>query len=216
LLIAGWHKTSLVDYPGKIATVLFTQGCNMRCSYCHNPSLWETLHTGDPILEETVWAYLEQRRAFLDGVVLTGGEPTLQEGLEAFLNRVKSMGLLVKLDTNGTKPLLLQKLISNGSVDFVAMDVKAPFGKYRAMGGVDWDEGEIHKSLCILRRGGVAQEFRTTLEKGLSMEDLEKIFKMVDGGKWVLQKCRGQEAILTYEALTKKFPDASFRGFDER
>ena len=128
MLIAGFQKTSFVDYPGKIAAVVFTPYCTMRCTYCHNRHI---LGKEAQLLDEqAVLEYLEKRRDMLDAVVISGGEPTLQKNLPQFISLVKSMGFMIKLDTNGSNPKLLSQLIAEGMLDYIAMDIKAPFEKY--------------------------------------------------------------------------------------
>ncbi|OQX50761.1 MAG: anaerobic ribonucleoside-triphosphate reductase activating protein [Candidatus Cloacimonas sp. 4484_209] len=129
--IGGFQKVSLIDYPGKICAIVFTRGCNFRCPYCHNPELVLPENYSPLIPEEEIFSFLEKRRGKLDAVEITGGEPTLQEDLTEFIRKIKEMGFLVKLDTNGSFPSVLEKVIYSGLVDYIAMDVKAPLEKYR-------------------------------------------------------------------------------------
>jgi len=184
----GLIKSSLIDYPEKISAIVFTQGCNFRCSYCHNPEL---LNFGSTDFStEEILAFLEKRKGKLDAVVITGGEPTLQKDLKAFIQEVKSMGFLVKLDTNGTAPELLQELIDEKLLDYVAMDIKAPLDKYSTITQVITAEEKIKKSIEILLNDKVDYEFRTTVVKSLlSVEDFEKIADLISGAKrYYLQK----------------------------
>jgi len=184
---AAMIKQSLVDYPGEIAAVLFTRGCNLRCPFCHNPDLLiKPKIMIKPIDIEQVLEFLVQRRGFLDGVVISGGEPTLNDDLPLDIRRVKALGFLVKLDTNGTNPIMLQSLLSQGFLDYVAMDIKAPldFKKYRtACGKLSSEEFfNIRNSIHLLRNAGINVEFRTTVVPTLHPpEDIEEIARYLEG-----------------------------------
>ena len=171
--VKGWVKSSLVDYPGKIAASLFCGGCNFRCPNCHNSGI--VLHPNDhaDISEQELWEFLASRVGWLDGIVLSGGEPTLQQDLIPFALRLRDMGYSVKLDTNGYRPDVLQAAIDNGAVDYVAMDVKAPLdpGRYALAAGVHVDIDRVRASMDLLLDGGVACEFRTTVVPGILDED---------------------------------------------
>lgn len=168
--IGGFLKQSLIDWDGKLAAVVFTKGCNFRCGYCHNPSLVvpELLNREADVSPVEVFAYLSMRRGWLDGVVVTGGEPTLQKDLPDFLERVQALGLRVKLDTNGTHPEVLSELFRKKLVNFVALDVKHFVTREdyaRVTPTITAAETEaIHRTLALLRQHGeVGREFRTTL-----------------------------------------------------
>ena len=188
--IAHLLETSLIDYPGRVAAVLFTAGCNFRCPFCHNaelvlPEKVSELRLLDP---DEVLAFLAERRGFLDGLVVTGGEPTIQDDLDAFLAGVKGLGLLVKLDTNGARPDVLEALLGEKLLDYVAMDVKAPFGRYPEFAGVEVDLRAIQESICLIRERAPDYEFRTTVAPGLRVEDLRAIAGLLAGAKrWFLQ-----------------------------
>jgi pyruvate formate lyase activating enzyme len=188
--IGGIQTFSLIDFPGKMAAVLFTQGCTFRCHYCHNPSLvLPSLMT--PCHEESeVLSFLEKRKGKLEGIVISGGEPTLQEDLVSFIEKVRGMGFLVKLDTSGVNPLVLETLIQKKMVDYVAMDIKAPLEKYPLIVGREVDTKAIQKSISLLLTSGVPYEFRTTLVLSLiSEEDVIEIAKMISGASlYVLQR----------------------------
>lgn len=173
--IAGWQKVSLVDYPGKVACTLFTGGCNLRCPYCHNSELLEGPLPSQDIQE--VFAYLEARRGILDAVVVSGGEPCLQPDLPAFLERLKREGLLVKLDTNGCFPLLLERILQEELVDYVAMDWKNAPDQYGVTTGrEDVPVAAVARSLELLLEGKVPFELRTTVVEQLHNErSFEKI-----------------------------------------
>jgi len=174
--IGGLVKTSLIDYPGKVCAVIFTQGCNFRCPYCHNPELVYPDRFRETLPPEEVLAFLEKRRGRLEGVVVSGGEPTLQEDLPAFLRLLKSLGYSVKLDTNGSRPDVLRRLAAGQTVDYIAMDIKAPLDKYGLVSGVSLDPGGISESIKIIKDSGIRHEFRTTFDKELlAPRDIEAI-----------------------------------------
>lgn len=177
MLIGGLHKHSLIDYPDRIAAVVFTQGCNFRCPYCHNPSLVYPEHYGALIDTEEVLGFLQKRQGLLDGVVITGGEPLLQQDIEQFILSVKRMGYKVKLDTNGSMPEMLQALLSNGLVDYVAMDYKAPLRAYSRVASVEVDTEKIMESVSHIVNSGVHYEIRTTLYSGLGLSSLVDIVR---------------------------------------
>ena len=183
MIIGGLQKTSLLDFPEKIAAIVFTVGCNFRCGYCHNPELIN----GEAKIEE-VFEFLKTRQGKLDGVVITGGEPCLQKDLPEFIKQVKELGFAVKLDTNGSFPEMLEKVLPD--LDYVAMDIKAPLEKYSQIVNVDVDTSKILKSIEVLKNGGVDYEFRTTVVKSqLSFEDFEKIGQLIQGApRYYLQK----------------------------
>lgn len=183
MIIGGLQKTSLLDFPEKIAAIVFTMGCNFRCGYCHNPELIN----GEAKIEE-VFEFLKTRQGKLDGVVITGGEPCLQKDLPEFIKQVKELGFAVKLDTNGSFPEMLEKVLAD--LDYVAMDIKAPLEKYSQIVNVDVDTSKILKSIEVLKNGGVDYEFRTTVVKSqLSFEDFEKIGQLIQGApRYYLQR----------------------------
>lgn len=183
MIIGGLQKTSLLDFPEKIAAIVFTVGCNFRCGYCHNPELIN----GEAKIEE-VFEFLKTRQGKLDGVVITGGEPCLQKDLPEFIKQVKELGFAVKLDTNGSFPEMLEKVLPD--LDYVAMDIKAPLEKYSRIVNVDVDTSKILKSIEVLKNGGVDYEFRTTVVKSqLSFEDFEKIGQLIQGApRYYLQR----------------------------
>jgi len=184
---ADMIKQSLVDYPGEIAAVLFTRGCNLRCPFCHNPDLLiKPKIMIKPLDIEQVLEFLVQRRGFLDGVVISGGEPTLNDELPMDIRRIKSLGFLVKLDTNGTNPTMLQSLLSQGCLDYVAMDIKAPldYKKYRTACGKLSSEDflNIRNSIHLLKNAGIKLEFRTTVVPALhTAADIVEIARYIEG-----------------------------------
>jgi len=191
--LAGLQKTTLIDYPGKIACTVFTQGCNLRCPYCHNPGLVENGIPEEPFIrEEDFFSFLDSRKGLLDGVCVTGGEPAVQDGLADFLLRIKRAGFYVKLDTNGTRPDVLVPLLEEGLVDFVAMDVKSSHEGYARDLGFFGDVEVIVASIGIIKKSSVEHEFRTTVVPGLVGEkELYDIGRMIaPAGCHVLQNFR--------------------------
>ena len=190
--IAGFQKSSFVDYPGIISAVVFTPGCNMRCGYCHNKHI---LGSDAPKVEPIeVMAYLTKRKGMIKGVVVTGGEPTLQPYLFEFISAIKNLGYKVKLDTNGTSPQKLNELIAVGLIDYVAMDLKAPVGKYSAVAGCEVDVEAVKKSVDIIKSSGINHEFRTTFCPMLTKEDILEIsLAMAGQSDYYLQQYRQVE-----------------------
>ena len=191
MLIGGLHKLSLIDYPGKLSAVVFTRGCNFRCPYCHNPELIED-NGGDIIDEEEVFSFLDERKGKLDGVVMTGGEPTLQSDIAEFLEKVKRLGFFVKLDTNGSYPERIKELIDRKLLDYIAMDIKAPLYKYNRTTLTSIDTERIVESIHLIMNSGIDYEFRTTVVRSLlSRDDFPKIGEMIKSAKlFVLQEFR--------------------------
>lgn len=188
--IGGVQKVSLVDWPGRIAVALFAPGCNLDCFYCHNRHLLE--QDGPRLLDADAFLdWLEGRQGLADGVVVSGGEPTLQAGLIDFIRTVKSMGFPVKLDTNGTRPEVLAHLIECELVDYVAMDVKASRATYDDICGAAVEETAIDASICLLRGGFVDYEFRTTCVPQLTEADMTDIARRIAGARlYALQQFR--------------------------
>lgn len=188
--IAGMQKSSLIDYPSKIAAVIFTLGCNFRCPYCHNPNILTAVSSNKLFDESAVFDFLKSRRGKLDAVVVSGGEPTLQKDLINFFEKIKQLGFLTKLDTNGTSPQILKQLKVQGLVDYIAMDIKAPIDKYSQVTCVNVETKKIEQSIEFLKSSGIEYEFRTTtVASQLSISDFETIGKMLEGSKtYYLQK----------------------------
>ncbi len=169
--IRGIHKSSLIDFPGKISAVLFSGGCNLRCRYCHNPVLVSNDSTLPRIPDDEIIAFLDKRKNLLDGVVLTGGEPTLEKDLSAFISGIKELSLAVKLDTNGLRPEVLKELLLNEMPDYVAVDIKTSPSRYKDLTGVDVSFSDIVRTVDILRNSGVDYELRTTCVPGYVTDD---------------------------------------------
>lgn len=205
--IGGFQKVSLIDYPGAISSVVFTIGCNFRCAYCHNPELVkQALHPSDLPMEE-IFDFLKRRRGKIDAVVVTGGEPCLQEDLVEFSVALKNMGYLVKIDTNGSRPDVLERLLTEGAVDYIAMDVKAPLSQYNAMTRVPVREKDIRRSIERIMSSGTDYEFRTTVVPAiLGEKDFADIGKMIrDARRYVLQKFVPRKTLLA-SYLKKRSP----------
>jgi pyruvate formate lyase activating enzyme len=190
VLIGGLQKISLIDFPGKIASVVFTQSCNFRCPFCHNATLVDPKLFGGTLPESEVLSYLDTRRMRVEGVVVSGGEPTLQADLKQFMGKVRDMGFCIKLDTNGTKPNAIADLVMAGLIDFVAMDVKHDFAKYDLACGVRTSMEDIAKSINFIKICGIDYEFRTTVVPGIhSVSDIVNIAKNIGGAKkFVIQE----------------------------
>ena len=160
--IGGFQPFTLSDFPGHVAAIVFTQGCNWRCPYCHNRSLLKTRRPEQELIPEThVFDILHRRRNELDGLVITGGEPTIQEDLPRFIHKVHRMGLAIKLDTNGSRPGVIGRLLEEGLLDYIAMDIKAPLDRYESVVGHPVDIGSIQTSIELVKNSGVPHEFRT-------------------------------------------------------
>lgn len=196
--IGGLLKLSLIDYPGKISSVIFTQGCNLRCPYCHNPELVIPSKFNTVLPEKDIMEFLLKRRTQIDGVVFTGGEPLLQNDLIAFMREVKNMGHLIKLDTNGTDPRRLSEIIDLNLINYVAMDIKAPLEKYDLATGVNNSFKNIEESIKVIIESGIGHEFRTTLVKPfISEEDVPLMAALVKGSKkYILKNFVPQKDIL--------------------
>ena len=182
MLIKGLQKTTLLDFPGKVACTVFTGGCNFRCPFCHNASLVTSPDTVDSISEEMFFSFLAKRRGILDGVCITGGEPTLSSDLAEFCRRIKEMGFAVKLDTNGTNPKLLRRLIEEELVDYVAMDIKNDKEHYAETCGLPSFPRGVEESMTLLQSGSLPFEFRTTIVHSLhTPERMEALAKWIKG-----------------------------------
>ncbi len=190
--IGGLLKFSMIDFPGMISAIVFTKGCNLRCAYCHNPELiaFDSENAISAYNDEDILDYLSKRKNALDGVVITGGEPTMQPDLEDFISKIKDIGYLVKLDTNGTNPEVVRNLVEKRLVDFIAMDIKAPYEKYSQVCGVEVDTEKIKRTREIIEKSGVKYEFRTTYYKtALNDEDIKNIEQTVPPGHFKVQEC---------------------------
>ncbi len=197
MLLGGFQKMTLIDFPGKIATTVFTVGCNFRCPFCHNPELVFISSSSSPVkkedqekIEADFFQHLEKRKGQLEGVCITGGEPTIQSDIIEFIEKIKKMGYAVKLDTNGTHPKIVKKIIKEKLVDYIAMDIKNQITKYDLATGVKFYQEQIKESVKLIMQGGIPYEFRTTVVPGIhTPEDFLVIAQWLKGAKkYWLQK----------------------------
>ena len=209
MIIKGLQKTTLLDFPGKVACTVFTAGCNFRCPFCHNASLVVDPESVDNISEEQFFSYISKRKGILDGVCITGGEPLVSAGIEEFIRKIKSLGFLVKLDTNGTFPKKLERLLDEGLVDYVAMDVKNSKEKYALTAGVSSYPEKIEDSIRIIIDKAPDYEFRTTVMKELhSTQDIVDIALWIkDTKKYFLQSYVNSGDILSGEYTAYSEPE---------
>lgn len=231
MIVCGFQKLTLLDFPGRVAATVFTGGCNLRCPFCHNATLVTDTKETPILATDEVLAYLKKRQGILDGVCVTGGEPTLQVDLPDFLRRLKEMGYAVKLDTNGTSPEVLRRLIAEHLVDYVAMDIKNCREKYGITAGkIPFDLSPIEKSVKLLMSGSIPYEFRTTTVRGIhSAADFRAIGTWIAGAeRYFLQGFVDSGSLIGggFEAFTpdemKQFlaivrqtvPNAQLRGID--
>ncbi len=216
MLIVGLNKTTLLDYPGRVAATVFTGGCNFRCPFCHNGDLVLKASALDAYSEEEVFSFLRKRKKVLSGVCITGGEPTLQPDLPLFIREIKELGYAVKLDTNGYQPEVLEGLLKENLLDYVAMDLKNCKEKYAITAGIPrFDIKNIERSMELLNGYSVSYEYRTTVIKEFhEKEDLEKICRWISGrADWYLQQYRDSEEILV-KVQDGSFADAKgFHGY---
>lgn len=198
MIIAGLQKLTLIDYPGKLAATVFLASCNFRCPWCYSSELVlpEKIKNQPIIQEKEIIDFLEEKKGLIEGVVVCGGEPTLNKELSAFLKKIKKMDYLVKLDTNGTNPTMIKKLADNNLIDYVAMDVKLPRERYSEILGHNKIE-DIDKSIDILKSNIIDYEFRTTVVPDvLKKEDILSIAKWISGAnKYYLQDFRPEKTI---------------------
>ena len=198
MYLAGLQKTSLMDYPDRICSIVFVFGCNFHCGFCHNPELVKPELKPPQISEGDFFAFLEKRKNVLEAVTITGGEPMLYNDLPEFVEKIKKMEFLVKLDTNGVNPEMLDKLISDKLVDYIAMDIKAPLEKYDKITGAKVDVEKIKQSIKLIMESDIDYEFRSTILPVLhTKEDVINMAKMIKGAKkYYLQKFVNQGKLL--------------------
>jgi pyruvate formate lyase activating enzyme len=199
--IGGLQKVSLIDYPGLICGIVFLQGCNFKCPYCHNPELVDPKLFKPGIRENEVLEFLNTRKGKLDAISITGGEPTIQEDLTSFIKQIKKMGFAVKLDTNGSQPKVIKNLLAEKLLDFIAMDIKAPLEKYKNIVNTQVNTESIKESIDLILKAKIPHEFRTTIvESQLEENDILEIGKLIAGAsRYVLQK------FVPSKTLDKKF-----------
>lgn len=229
--ICGFNKTTLLDYPGKVASTIFLGGCNFRCPFCQNSSLVVNPDCQPEISEKEILTFLKKRRGILDGICISGGEPTLANELPAFLGQIKELGYSIKLDTNGTRPRIVKELVSLDLIDMVAMDIKACPDNYKTLCGLSQpDMNAVFETASFLLQGKTDYEFRTTVVKELhTHRDFEEISQWLAGAKaYYLQAYRDSEEVLqpgfsSYSLeelkrfgniLSKTIPTVGIRGID--
>jgi pyruvate formate lyase activating enzyme len=205
-MIRGWQKISLIDYPGKISTILFFSGCNFRCGFCHNPDLVFNRGLLPKYTEEEILNYLNKRKPILEAVVLTGGEPIFYRNLVNFLKKIKALSLLIKIDTNGTNPDLLEELIADNLIDYVAMDLKGPLNKYQQITGNDLEPALIKKSLHLIMKSQLPYEFRSTIVPYFhESDDIKEMARLIKGAElYCLQKFVPRKNLVDLKLINTK------------
>ncbi|MCB9482285.1 MAG: anaerobic ribonucleoside-triphosphate reductase activating protein [Desulfobacteraceae bacterium] len=190
MIAGGFQKNSLIDYPGKISSVLFTKGCNFKCPYCHNPELIPFEKDNLVIDINEFFSFLQSRKNFIDAVVITGGEPCLQKNIIEFALEIKKLGFFIKLDTNGSRPEIIEELLKKKTIDLIAMDIKTTFDEYHRFTSEKDIENKLNKSVNLIINSNTDYYFRTTCAKPLvTKENFSKIMKEIQGAKkYVLQK----------------------------
>lgn len=219
MVIGGFQKLTLIDFPGRIAATIFLAGCNFRCSFCYNRELVlpKEIKKQPKISEKEFFDFLKERKGLLEGVCLTGGEPTIYKDLPIFIRKIKKLGYLVKLDTNGSNPKMLKKLIDEKLIDYIAMDIKAPLKcqmsnvkcqSYDKATGVKADLKKIKKSIEIIKSSGVDYEFRTTVVPGIhTRENILQIAKDISPAKkYYLQNFRPEKTVDPKFEKIKPYP----------
>ena len=229
--ICGYQKTTLLDYPGHVAATFFTGGCNFRCPFCHNSDLITYPSSTDNISEEEIFTFLKKRKNILSGICITGGEPTLQPDLAEFIEKVRSYGYKIKLDTNGYRPDVIADLLEKNLLDYIAMDIKAGYSNYVTVSGIsNLIIKKIEDSVSIIENSGIPYEFRTTVVKELHNEtDFQEIADMLspqspyfiqsfkDSGNILisgLSSCNNEELNKFLSIVKEKLPNSSLRGID--
>ncbi|MEF2689801.1 MAG: anaerobic ribonucleoside-triphosphate reductase activating protein [Bacilli bacterium] len=197
MLISGFDKVTLLNYPGLVACTIFTKGCNLKCPFCHNSSLISG-NDDTYIDEDEIFKYLNKRKNIIEGVCISGGEPLLQKDIKEFIRKIKSLGLKVKLDTNGTNPDLILSLINDNLLDYIAMDIKNIKSKYELTSGAKVKIDNILKSINIIENSGIDYEFRTTIIKEFhTLSDIDYISKKLDKkSKYYIQNFVKSDAVL--------------------
>ncbi|MFA5009542.1 MAG: anaerobic ribonucleoside-triphosphate reductase activating protein [Candidatus Paceibacterota bacterium] len=222
-LIGGLQKVTLVDYPGKIACTIFLSGCNFRCPFCYSKELVlpESIKNHPRISEAEIFSFLEQRKDLLEGVVLCGGEPTINLDLPDLCRKIKNLGFYLKLDTNGSNPEMLEKLIDEKLIDYIAMDIKAPLTqeKYDYFTGVSLPIEKIKKSIDLIKKSGIDYEFRSTIVPGLhTREDIIQMAKdIAPANRYFLQQFRNdKETIdLILNSINPNYPDGFLESLEK-
>ena len=208
MVIQGFQKTTLLDFPGKVAATVFTGGCNFRCPFCHNASLVTHINREEAISEDEVLSYLNKRKGILDGVCITGGEPLLQSDIAAFCRKIREIGLAIKLDTNGSRPEALRDLIDRELVDYVAMDIKNCKEKYALTCGLEHFPDGVEESIRLIMSCGLPYEFRTTVTEELhTVEDMVALSEWIRGAERYFIQCFTDSGDLIGENLSAPTPE---------
>lgn len=221
MIIGGLQKLSLVDYPGKTSIAIFTVGCNMRCGFCHNAELVVPEKYALAIDEKEVFDLLEKRIGLVESVTISGGEPTLHPDLPEFIAKIKKLGYLVKLDSNGTRPDKIKNLLDQNLLDFIAMDVKAPLDRYELVVNHPIDTKAITESIKLIKQSGIDYEFRTTIVSSLHrLKDFDEIGKLISqGGKaqrYALQHFNPGKTLDPSYADDTTFSEADFKLLEKK
>ncbi len=202
--IGGFQKTTLLDYPEHVSAIIWTVGCNFRCPFCYNTGL--VYEESDLFSEDEILDFLKKRKAFLEALTISGGEPFLQKDLKKFCKKVKNLGYKIKIDTNGTFPDKLKEMIDEKLVDYISMDIKAPKEKYEKLSGVKTDIEKINKSIEILKNSDIEYEFKTTVvPEFLEDKDIQEIAKWIKGSnKYFLQQFKNDIPVIKSDLASLK------------
>lgn len=218
MLIGGFQKLSVIDYPKNLAALIFTQGCPFLCHYCHNPSLVLKKDFSPILKEEDILDFLKKRKNKLDAVVITGGEPTIQKDLINFLKKIKTLDYKIKLDTNGIYPKILEEIISKNLINYIAMDIKAPLDKYFLITQKKLDKTLILESINLIINSNIDYEFRSTLVKNIhEIEDIEKMSSLIKNSNlYYLQKFIPKKTLNPIFSSFKPFSDADMQTMQKK
>lgn len=213
----GIQRFSLIDYPGKIAAVLFSQGCTFSCPFCHNPDLVDPKQFTKPLSLQDIKAFLHQRKNELEAVVFSGGEPTIHPSLPSFIHEVKQMGFLIKLDTSGTNPHMIASLLSQKLLDYIAMDIKAPLSRYSEMTKSSFSNDLIKKSIELVLTSSISYEFRSTIFPSFhKQEDLIAMAQMIPNARlYILQNFRNEKTLSSHLKNDKSFSKDEMLSFQK-
>jgi len=204
----GWQRFSLIDFPEKVSAILFTEGCSFRCPFCHNPQLVVPKQPSAALSEKEIFEFLTSRQGKLDGIVISGGEPTIHHDLPKFLQKIRAMGFEIKIDTNGSHPEMMQQLIHQNLVDYWAMDIKSPLVTYQTITQSTISSTTIAQSIQLIMQGTIDYEFRSTLLPAYHTdEDIEQMAKEIQGAKkYILQRFRPD---VTLDPALQEYPPFS-------
>ena len=217
-MIKGFQKLSLIEYPEKISAIVFLGNCNFKCHFCYNTDLVKNYDQLPDIPEKEITDFLATRKGLLDGLAITGGEPTIHRDLPEFAKKVKDLGFLVMLETNGSNPNMIKELIDNKLVDYIAMDIKAPLEKYDEVAGVKVNKKDIQENVDIIRNSGIDYEFRTTvIPKHFKEEDALTIGKWLKGSKrYILQQFRPEKTLNDDYRKMESYPPEKMKELAEK